>query len=404
MKYKKLLFTLLILLFPVVVFAENVSIKSVKLEEKSELVEEINEPSYSGLTVNFDVRFKTLGDTIKYEVVVDNKDEENYFVDLKLSSTSKYLVYSIDGVESTNIIKGGSTTKLYITIKYNTAVPSYKLDNNKYTENEIIKLSLTDKVGDEVIVESSSKNAVINPETGNIVLRIGNTNIAISLYVLSIVLIITILLIIVLRKIKVKKYISVLLVLLMLIPGMVSAIKVIYIEINSNIEIEPLDLIKFTLYNVEIKRNIVPGNEERFSTDYYLTITNEVAEKGMTLEEWTNSKYNTRNIKVVDMERAMSDENYMMSFVDGKCIDYSSFVEYDYLVEAFGSDLKEGKLTKNGNHPDDSDYFILLDEEITNNAVFALLRVNFCDDKINSGSSNEQEAPPGGGKVLIGLE
>ena len=88
---------------------------------------------------------------------------------------------------------------------------------------------------------------------------------------------------------------------------------------------------------------------DKYYNNEDLTITNEVAEKGMTLEEWTNSKYNTRNIKVVDMERAMSDENYMMSFVDGKCIDYSSFVEYDYLVEAFGSDLKEGKLTKNGN-------------------------------------------------------
>ena len=83
MRYKKLLFTLLIILSPVVVLAKDVSIKSVELVENSDFVEELSKPSYEGLNVNFDLKFHLLGDRAVYKVVLSNNDNENYFLNLK---------------------------------------------------------------------------------------------------------------------------------------------------------------------------------------------------------------------------------------------------------------------------------------------------------------------------------
>ena len=55
MRFKKLLFALLIILLPVVVLAKDVSIKSVEVVENSDYVEELSKPSYEGLNLNFDL-------------------------------------------------------------------------------------------------------------------------------------------------------------------------------------------------------------------------------------------------------------------------------------------------------------------------------------------------------------
>ena len=283
---KKRLLLLILLLLPIIVMAENVSIKSVKLVEKDTYVEEVGKPKFDGLKVDFDLKFENLGDKATYLFEIENKDNENYFMDLKVSSTSKYILYTLDSDESTNVVKANSSTKVYVIIKYNEEVPSYKLTNNKYTEKESIKVSLTNNKGEEVITESTAKNSVIvvNPNTGNIVLRIKNTNIVVSLYTVIIVLLIAIVAIIVLKKLKVKRYTSMILVLgMILIPGMVSAIKTINIEINSNIEIEPVELIDFKFAFMDML------NEKSKTKSYK-------ASKGMTFGEWENSKYNVDGI------------------------------------------------------------------------------------------------------------
>ena len=164
---KKKLLLLILLLLPIIVMAENVSIKDIKLVEKDTYVEEVSKPKFDGLKVDFDLKFENLGDKAAYLLEIENKDSENYFMDLKVSSTSKYILYTLDSDESTNVVKANSSTKVYVIIKYNEEVHSYKLTNNKYTEKESIKVSLTNNKGEEVITESTAKNSVIvvNPKS-----------------------------------------------------------------------------------------------------------------------------------------------------------------------------------------------------------------------------------------------
>lgn len=283
---KKVLLILIMFLLPMVVLAENVSIKSVELIEKSEFVEEKNQPIFNGLSIGFDLKFDTLGDKAKYKVVIKNEENENYFLDFSLNNDSEYIKYEINKEGSTNIIDANGETIIYIVITYNKEVPSNLLENNKYREFKDIGIKLTNDKKEEIITDS--KNIVINPNTGNIVLRINNSNIVISLYTLLIVLISIVLLIVILKRLRFKKYTNLVLALLMLIPSLVIAIKEITININCSVEIEKV-------------------NEISFHFDYYEKTSNDIsytkvynAREGMTFIEWENSSYNVDNIDLED--------------------------------------------------------------------------------------------------------
>ena len=322
---KKYVYSLLIiLLLPVIVLAENVSIKSINLIEKGDFVEIVKEPTYEGLNINFDMKFNNVGDSATYKVELENKDEENYFINLKADVDSKYILYKLDSDLDTNIVKGKSTTTIYVIVKYENEVPSYKLTNNKYSETKTVKISLTNNKGEEVITDTTTKNAVVvNPNTGNIVLRIKNSNIVISLYTVGIVLLIAIVAIIVLKKLKVKKYLSMMLVLSMiLIPGISKALKEITLTINSKIEIEPVKLIDFTVYKVD-----VDGNSKKIKYK---------AVEGMTLDEWEKSKYNVDKIDWSYMTEEDMNECHEGLFIEDEIpgqsnITFRSVSDYEML-------------------------------------------------------------------------
>ena len=283
---RRILFFLVMLLLPVVVLAENVSIKSVELVEKGEYVEEKSQPIFNGLSIGFDLKFDTLGDKAKYKVIIKNEENENYFLDFDLNNNSEYIKYEIEKDGTTNIISANNETIIYIIITYNKEVPENLLVNNKYNEYKDLGIKLTNDKKEEVI--TSSKNIVINPNTGNIVLRINNSNIVLSLYTLLIVLISIVLLIVILRKIRVKKYTNLVLVLFLLIPSIVIAIKEITININCAVEMEKVNLIEF-YFDIYTK-----DSDEIKDTKKY------TAREGMTFTDWENSSYNVDNIDLED--------------------------------------------------------------------------------------------------------
>ena len=313
MKVKNSLLLIILLLLPIVVSAQDVGIKSVELVNKSEFVEVIKDPTYEGLNINFDIKFYTVGDNATYKLELENKDSDNYFINLKTDSDSKYVLYTIDSDLDTNIIKSNSSTIIYIIVKYANEVPSYKLTNNKYSETNNVKISLTNNKGEEVITDTTTKNAaiVVNPNTGNIVLRIRNSNIVISLYTVGIVLLIAIIAIVVLKKLKIKKYLGMMLILgLILIPGMVTALKEVTLTINSKIEIEPKALKTFKVRKF---------NEEANKFDKEI---NYIYEEGMTIEEWLESKFNKDNFYFTAKEDITVPTNH-------QCKNFSAIVPVD---------------------------------------------------------------------------
>ena len=148
---------------PFVFGAENVVIKSVKLEDKSPAAEELHEATFNGLNVNFDVKFVEVDDYVKYKIVLKNNSKKEYDVELS-DLTNEHMEYKYD-VGKNVTIKANSELTINLTITYKTAVTPEELQDGAYVENKEFTISLS---GED------------NPKTGDI-------NIAIIILLLIIV-------------------------------------------------------------------------------------------------------------------------------------------------------------------------------------------------------------------------
>ena len=312
-KYLKY-FLVLLLFVPFIVSAQNVSIKSVKMVEKKGYVEEISAPKFEGLKIDFDLKFQVIGDRITYLLEINNGDSEDYQLDTKIDSGSKYIKYELDSENS--IIKAGTTTKVYVIASYDKEVPSYLLTEEKYTESKNLKINL---IGDDIL-ESASKK-IINPNTGGpIILFVGASILAFVCLV-------------VLRNKLFKKYTTMIIVLgVLLIPTTIMALKSITIDVNSKVEVEPKKTIEFTMI---------------YDYPQFKTYT---AYEGMTWEEWLNSNFNVDNIKLTDAS-TLTEEDFDRCLVGYFIIDISIPGQ-----GTFGSNLSEFKefyQDNNGQYFDD---------------------------------------------------
>lgn len=145
---------LIFVLFPSLVLAEDVQVKEIKQIEKSEGVEIVSEPKVSDTTVKFDIKLKSIGDYVKYKLVIDNKDDIEYEIDKKSFENSEYISYE---VESDNLekLEANKEKEIYLTIKYNKEVPESEFKDNAYVLNNNFSLAIENK--DEEIR---------NPQTG----------------------------------------------------------------------------------------------------------------------------------------------------------------------------------------------------------------------------------------------
>ena len=145
---------LIFVLFPSFVLAENVQVKEIKQIEKSEGVEVVSEPKVSDTTIKFDIKLKSIGDYVKYKLVIDNKDDIEYEIDKKSFENSEYISYE---VESDNLekLEANKEKEIYLTIKYNKEVPENEFKDNVYVLNNNFSLAIGNK--DEEIR---------NPQTG----------------------------------------------------------------------------------------------------------------------------------------------------------------------------------------------------------------------------------------------
>lgn len=145
---------LIFVLFPSLVLAEDVQVKEIKQIEKSEGVEIVSEPKVSDTIVKFDIKLKSIGDYVKYKLVIDNKDDIEYEIDKKSFENNEYISYE---VESDNLekLEANKEKEVYLTIKYNKEVPESEFKDNVYVLNNNFSLAIGNK--DEEIR---------NPQTG----------------------------------------------------------------------------------------------------------------------------------------------------------------------------------------------------------------------------------------------
>ena len=234
---------LIFVLFPSLVLAEDVQVKEIKQIERSEGVEIVSEPKVSDTTVKFDIKLKSIGDYVKYKLVIDNKDDIEYEIDKKSFENNEYISYE---VESDNLekLEANKEKEIYLTIKYNKEVPESEFKDNVYVLNNNFSLAIGNK--DEEIR---------NPQTG------------IEDYSLAILTIIVVLAVVVYGFRKNKKQFKTLMLIIGIaisIPLACIAANILKLNIETNVTIIGIDKClenRFAIDNWEtIATNVKSGN------------------------------------------------------------------------------------------------------------------------------------------------
>ena len=219
--------------------ADNVEIESIEFVEKSTYTEELEEAKVKGLSINVNVKFIEINDYIKYKIIINNKTTKDYEL------TNRFSEYNTDNIEynieykDNNILKANSKKEAIVEIKYTKEVEANNLVDGKYIENKEVKINMLSeepKKPLDTIIETVSKK-IENPNTTDLII------------VTAVVLIISLVMVLILRKNISKKYISILLIMLISIPCIIYALEELLLTINTKVEVEPKDTIKEQLIN-----------------------------------------------------------------------------------------------------------------------------------------------------------
>lgn len=160
MKIKRIILVLFVMFMPFVVNAQTcdtskITISSVELDNKSNSVVELSEPTASGKNVNLDLSMTNEGDNIQYKIVVRNDSDEDYELDSNsLGLSSDYVTYTLDA-GSDSIVKANSTKTVFLRVKYTHKVPANAFKSGLYTDSKDLVVNL-----------SNDKVISVNPNTG----------------------------------------------------------------------------------------------------------------------------------------------------------------------------------------------------------------------------------------------
>ena len=281
---------LIFVLFPSFVLAENVQVKEIKQIEKSEGVEIVSEPKVSDTTIKFDIKLKSIGDYVKYKLVIDNKDDIEYEIDKKSFENNEYISYE---VESDNLekLEANKEKEIYLTIKYDKEVPESEFKDNVYVLNNNFSLVIGNK--DEEIK---------NPQTG------------IEDYSLIILTTLVVLAVAVYGFRKNKKQFKTLMLIIgitIIIPLTCIAANVLKLNIETNVTIIGVDKClanRFAIDNWEtIATNVKNGN----MCGYHVGDEKEIELTGF-------GKHNVRisNVSACESETSKTACGFVIEFVD----------------------------------------------------------------------------------------
>ncbi len=210
---KKYLLFILVLLVPFFVKAESkVKITEVELVEKDDSVEVIEEPTFEGLSIDFNLRFSEQDTGVEYKIKVKNDSNKDYEInDGKKYTAGDYIYYAIEVKDGSKIIKAGETKEVLLGIYYNKYVPLGEFKDRKYNESNKMTINL-------------SNDEVINPYTSTL---------PIAIVIISLIAFITL---IITHSKKKSMFISLLA--LIVIPLTIKALEKLTIDVNANVEIE----------------------------------------------------------------------------------------------------------------------------------------------------------------------
>ena len=206
-----------------IVRAENdkVIIEKIDRIEKSDDVI-VKDPVINGYRIDFDIKFKNVGDYVKYKIIVNNKDSEDYTLSPSDRSDNNYISYEYLYEDNNKVIVSGSRKALIVVITYNKEIPDNLFKDGVYNDTHSTSLSFYNNR----LPEEEMKR-IENPKTGTA-----------SVLLIMLTILLSFMISLVLSNRKVKRYLNIfILFLLLLSPLMVYAISNLFITINSKVEV-----------------------------------------------------------------------------------------------------------------------------------------------------------------------
>ncbi len=280
-KFKYLLLVLLSICIIPVHAADDVSIESVDVLERSNNTEVVNPATFNGLEIKFDIKFVEKNDYIKYKVVVSNNSNKDYKIsDTSKFNSSKYIQYDYSFNDGQSTVKAKSKQTMYITITFvDDQIPdSLKNADGTFTETKNMVVNL-----------ARGNMFTSNPQTSNTIIAL-----LIVLAIIGITYIVG-----AKRKNKVTAMLLVFGISVLSLPLTIMAIEEIQIKVNSTVTINPN--IEFCVYDKGLTANTLPKRKEveaNTTTAYYPGYNDYMenaykykVQKGMTWKEFQNSNY-----------------------------------------------------------------------------------------------------------------
>ena len=244
---------LLALMLPVYVNAQaKYEVESISLIETEGSAAEKNPATFKNGKLIIDAELKEQGDYLKYHINIKNTSNSDLSVNVNTSElNNNYIKYSVNYEDDNPIIDKNKTKKIELLIKMEEAIPTQDLlaNNGIYIDKKTISISLN---------HNKSDNIDTNPLTAN------NLLITILLIVLLII-IATISLTMLIKYKKMRKFITIFLIVYASIPPHIIALEKVDLVIESNIEVNKKDTYTIRSY----------VNSQLVYTDYFYV-------KGMT--------------------------------------------------------------------------------------------------------------------------
>ena len=272
----------------------NISISSIEIDSKTDNVTELEEASVSGRNVNVNVNMTSVGDNIKYKMVVHNASNDDYSLSKNsFSISSDYVDYSIETEDNSNIVKGNSNKVVFLNVEFKNEVPEEAFQSGKFNDNKTVTMNL------------STGNGVVNPKTGA----------KPYILIITIVLIVSCSVFVILRRKKYSKLMGLIIGVLVIIPISVYALCEVDISVESSVEISKNPMLCFNGKYIEYRADMTWEEfyqssffkNEDWIYDSYYEFPNSFRNNNNQLD-WINREYFEHFNEIVPSGTIMSSE------------------------------------------------------------------------------------------------
>ena len=206
------------------VYASDIDIVSVDVDNKTQYVDQVNDPVINENEINYNLKFLDYEQNIVYKVNLKNNTSHDYNYELVLNQSN--IIYEL--LEDDGIINANSSKDVLLKITYYDEIDESLYENNSYNIKDKLQLVLTGPEDDGIIeqVKGVIEDIKENPKTG----RFFSYGLVLVFIISGTIIYLKV------RKNTVFKY-NVLL-LLLLLPMVVYAAKTKTITIDINLDIE----------------------------------------------------------------------------------------------------------------------------------------------------------------------